>query len=118
MGIVYYSRYFEYFEAARTEMLASIGLDVTTIEASGIWLPVIHAECQYLTGACFEDTLVVNTSIKDYPRSRLIIDYVICNDSSTIVTGKTIHAFLSRERNRAVRLPVIMQEKLNPYFQR
>ena len=28
MGIVYYSRYFEYFEEARTELLDSIGLDV------------------------------------------------------------------------------------------
>ena len=32
MGIVYYSRYLEYFEEARTELLASIGLDVTSVE--------------------------------------------------------------------------------------
>ena len=32
MGIVYYSRYYEYFEEARTELLASVGLDVTDIE--------------------------------------------------------------------------------------
>ena len=41
MGIVYYSRYFEFFEEARTELLDSIGLDVTTIENEGIQLPVI-----------------------------------------------------------------------------
>ena len=29
MGLVYYTRYLEYFEAARTEMLKSIGLIVT-----------------------------------------------------------------------------------------
>ena len=32
MGIVYYSRYFEYFEEARTELLASVGLGVTEVE--------------------------------------------------------------------------------------
>ena len=32
MGVVYYTRYLEYFEAARTEMLKSIGLIVTDIE--------------------------------------------------------------------------------------
>ena len=42
MGIVYYSRYFEYFEEARTELLDSIGLDVTSIENDGIQLPVIE----------------------------------------------------------------------------
>ena len=40
MGIVYYSRYFEFFEEARTELLDSIGLDVTKIENKGIQLPV------------------------------------------------------------------------------
>ena len=32
MGIVYYSRYFEYFEEARTELLSSLGLGVTDVE--------------------------------------------------------------------------------------
>ena len=36
MGVVYYSRYFEYFEESRTELLASIGLGVTDVEENGI----------------------------------------------------------------------------------
>ena len=39
MGIVYYSRYFEYFEEARTELLASVGLGVSEVEEKGIMLP-------------------------------------------------------------------------------
>ena len=31
MGIVYYSRYYEYFEAARTELLQSIAIDLSLI---------------------------------------------------------------------------------------
>ena len=31
MGIVYYSRYFEYFEEGRTEMLKSIGIKAVLI---------------------------------------------------------------------------------------
>ena len=37
MGVVYYARYFEYFEAARTELLQSISLDVTSIENEGYY---------------------------------------------------------------------------------
>ena len=51
MGIVYYSRYYEYFEEARTELLNSIGLDVTSIENKGIQLPVIESHCEYSKGA-------------------------------------------------------------------
>ena len=35
MGIVYYARYYEYFEAARTELLKSLGIRVTVIENEG-----------------------------------------------------------------------------------
>ena len=41
MGVVYYTRYLEYFEAARTEMLKSIGLMGTDIENKGLFLPVV-----------------------------------------------------------------------------
>ena len=76
MGIVYYSRYYEYFEEARTEMLDSIGLSVTTIENYGIQLPVISSHCDYKKGAKFEQKLVVDTSISELPRVRLKINYL------------------------------------------
>jgi acyl-CoA thioester hydrolase len=38
MGIVYYARYYEYFEAARTELLKSLGIHVTAIEDDGYLL--------------------------------------------------------------------------------
>ena len=50
MGIVYYSRYFEYFEEARTEMLASIGLKYSEVEAQGYRMPVIEAYSESAEG--------------------------------------------------------------------
>ena len=47
MGIVYYTRYLEYFEAARTELLRSVGFDVTKIEKMGYFLPVISCHCDF-----------------------------------------------------------------------
>jgi acyl-CoA thioester hydrolase len=44
MGVVYYTRYYEYFEAARTELLQSISIDVTSIEDEGYCLPVIYLQ--------------------------------------------------------------------------
>ena len=50
MGIVYYSRYFEYFEESRTELFASIGLHITSIEQEGVTLPVISCHCDFKRG--------------------------------------------------------------------
>ena len=59
MGIVYYSRYFEFFESARTELLKSIGISVRDIEADNIFLPVVSATCDYRKSAKFEDELII-----------------------------------------------------------
>ena len=114
MGVVYYSRYFEYFEEARTELLASIGLGVTDVEKKGIMLPVISSHCDYLKGARFEQNIIIRASISTEPRSKLQIDYSVFieNEKEPIATGYTDHAFVN-DRGVAVRAPKMIIERLN-----
>ena len=114
MGIVYYSRYFEYFEEARTELLASIGLGVTDVEKKGIMLPVISSHCDYLKGARFEQNIIIRASISTEPRSKLQINYSVFieNEKEPIATGYTDHAFVN-DRGVAVRAPKMILERLN-----
>jgi len=114
MGVVYYSRYFEYFEEARTELLASIGLGVTDVEKKGIMLPVISSHCDYLRGARFEQNIIIRASISTEPRSKLQIDYSVFieNEKEPIATGYTDHAFVN-DRGVAVRAPKMILERLN-----
>ena len=113
MGIVYYARYYEYFEAARTELLKSLGIHVTAIEDDGYLLPVITSHCDYKVGANFEDTLIINTIIKDQPRSRLRIDHEVYRDKSAelLVSGYTLHAFTDKS-GKAVKPPKQLVETL------
>ena len=114
MGVVYYSRYFEYFEEARTELLASIGLGVTDVEKKGIMLPVISSHCDYLKGARFEQNIIIRATISTEPRSKLQIDYSVFieNEKEPIATGYTDHAFVN-DRGVAVRAPKMILERLN-----
>ena len=98
MGIVYYSRYYEYFEAARTELLQSIAIDVTTIEDDGYFMPVVTSHCEYKIGANFEDIILVETSINELPKATMRIDYEIYRNknSDLLVTGYTTHAFTAK----------------------
>ena len=109
MGIVYYSRYYEYFEEARTELLESIGLDVTNVEKSGITLPVISSHCDYKRGAKFEQKILIEASIASKPKSKLHIDYFVFieNEKDFIVSGYTEHAFVNK-RGQAVRAPKLI----------
>ncbi len=97
MGIVYYSRYFEYFEEARTELLNSIGLNVTSIEKNNIFLPVISTYCEFKKGLRLEQKFIIETKISKIPKARLKINYKIYIEGEThsYIKGYTEHAFLN-----------------------
>ena len=112
MGIVYYTRYLEYFEAARTELLRSIGLDVTTIEEMGYFMPVISCYCDYKKFAKFDNELNVVTTINELPRSSMKIEYEVFNsDKILLVTGYTMHSF-TNTKGIPIKPPKILIEKL------
>ncbi len=112
MGIVYYTRYLEYFEAARTELLRSIGFDVITIEKMGYFLPVIDCHCKYKKSAKFDDRLNIITKIKQLPRSSMKIEYEVFNSEKLLlVNGYTTHSFVNLN-GKAVKPPKFLIEKL------
>ena len=117
MGIVYYSRYLEYFEEARTELLVSLGLDVPSIEKEGIKLPVVTSHCDYKKGARLEEELRIETFIDKTPKATLLINYKISNNASgeINVTGYTKHAFIDNE-SHPIRVPNFIKDKLAKYF--
>tara|TARA_B100001248_G_scaffold175279_1_gene133023 strand:- start:1811 stop:2209 length:399 start_codon:yes stop_codon:yes gene_type:complete len=99
MGIVYYSRYFEYFEESRTELLFSLGICLTGLEKKGIMVPVISSHCDYKKGAKLEDTIIIKSWIERTPRSTLKIFYEakLKKTNDLIATGYTVHVFINRE---------------------
>ncbi|MEK6755045.1 MAG: thioesterase family protein, partial [Bacteroidota bacterium] len=75
MRLVYYGKYFEYFEEARSDLLRSLGLPYAEIENQGIFLPVIEAYAKYKKSACYDELLTVETTVKELPVVRVRIDY-------------------------------------------
>ena len=114
MGIVYNTRYLEYFEESRTELLSSIGLSVSKIERSGITLPVVSSYCKYFIPAKFEQNLIVRSEIRTNPKAKLKIYYKITlfNKSDLMIEGYTEHAFVNEE-NKPVRVPALILNQLN-----
>ena len=117
MGIVYYTRYLEYFEEARTELLDSLGLTISFIENRGLQLPVIASHCDYKRGAKLEDKLVIEASIAEIPKVKLDINYYIFDKGSNkqLVTGYTRHAFTDKFGNPK-RAPKFILDKIKSHF--
>ena len=106
MGIVYYSRYLEYFEEGRTELLNQVGLDVPSIEKKGILLPVTTSHCDYKVGLKLEQEIIIESSIRKYPKATLHIDYKVLNSANKdiMAVGYTKHAFLNN-LGKTMRVP-------------
>jgi acyl-CoA thioester hydrolase len=106
MGVVYYGRYFVWFEIGRTDLLRATGWSYREMEAEGYLLPVLEASCAYLRSAKYDDELEVRTrgAIVSPVRVQFVYEIVRPSDNTTLATGKTVHASLDRY-GRPCRLP-------------
>ena len=113
MNIVYYSRYYEFFEAARTALLRKIEVSYAGLEREGYRLPVVESHCLYHGSATFEDLLTIETYLEEEPKVKLKLAYKVFNAGrkEPIVTGYTIHSFVNSDL-RPVRAPQQFNECL------
>lgn len=107
MKVVYYGRYFEYFEQARTDLLREQGLSYAEMEREGIFLPVIEAHATYQRSASYDDRIVIESIVREVPAARIRIDYVVTKEGSddVLAEGYTVHSFLNAATGRPTRAP-------------
>lgn len=109
MKMVYHSKYFEYFEQGRSDLLREIGLPYPKIEEMGYYLPVIEAHAKFLKSARYDELVSVRTVLHEEPSVRITIEYAVINTESEelLVVGYTKHGFISSQSGKPVRAPRI-----------
>ncbi len=118
MGYVYYGNYAAYYEVARVESFRSLGYAYRNLEEAGVMMPVLELKTKYLLPAKYDDLLTVRVQIPEMPRVRIRYEYNIYNEQGThLNTGETTLAFINMESGRPTRLPQVMSNLLEPYFQ-
>lgn len=107
MRVVYYGRYFEYFEQARGEFLRSLGLPYAEIEHQGVLLPVIEASARYRQSVGYDELIIIESTIREVPVARIRIEYKVFRDGEQepVVEGFTVHSFLNATTRRPTRAP-------------
>jgi len=98
MGVVHHAVYPIWFEAARSAFFRNINLPYSSFEAEGVLIMVTHMECQFLRPAYYDQLVEVKAILQHLTPVRLKMDYVVrSEDSTTIATGSTRHAFVNRD---------------------
>lgn len=114
MGIVYYAKYLEYFEVARTEMLRALGLPYRELEAAGYELPVASASIKYYKGAKYDDEITVTAEFTPSHSPRIEIHYEVRDNISSglLADGDTTLVFVSSSTGRPAKPPEIWMKLL------
>ncbi len=118
MKMVYYGKFFEYFEQGRSDLLREIGMPYPEIERMGYYLPVAEAHARYLKPARYDDLLTVKVMLKDVPQVRLRIEYEVHNAATQelLAEGYTVHSFISAATGKPVRAPGRFLEVMEDAF--
>lgn len=113
MGYVYYGRYPEFFEVARTEMLRSMNLSYRKMEEDGVMLPVVSMEIDYKQPVFYDEEMQINVMLFEKPLVRLQTYYAIYTDrqEKPHVKGRVALCFIDSDTRRPVKAPA-------PFLQR
>lgn len=60
LGVVWHGRYFEWLELARTELFASVNLEVDQIRALGHRMYVVDVKCRYMAPLAYIDSVAIS----------------------------------------------------------
>lgn len=107
MGYVYYGRYLEYFEVARTEMIRTHGLSYREMEDSGVMLPVIHTEIEYKLPIVYDEEMRIKVMVFEEPLYRLQTFYEVRTATSDDIhaMGEVTLCFVDEETRKPCRAP-------------
>lgn len=97
-GVVYYARYLDFLEEARTEFFDQRGISVKELVKEGVLFVVAHQEIDYKAPAFYGDTLTIETCIAEVGRAKIDFSYDIKNqDNRLISSAKTTLVFVDRQ---------------------
>src|SRR6266576_715791 len=99
MGVVHHSRYFQYLEMGRIELLRASGISYAQLEMEGILFVVVKVECRYKAPARFDDELSLTTRVARKTHVRIDHEYVLKRGETVIAEGATTIACVDRMGN-------------------
>lgn len=115
MGYVYYGRYPEFFEVARTEMLRSLNLSYRKMEESGVMLPVVSMEIDYKQPIFYDEEMQIKVMLFDKPIVRLQTYYAIYTQrqEKPHIKGRVDLCFMDSESRKPVKAPLMFLKRFD-----
>jgi acyl-CoA thioester hydrolase len=97
MGYLHHSRFFQYFELGRVELLRSNGFSYAELEREGIFFVVVKVECRYKAPARYDEELTLATRVVKTTHVRIDHAYDLKRGDTLLAEATTTVACVGRD---------------------
>ena len=97
MGYLHHSRFFQYFEIGRVELLRSMGHAYADLERQGIFFVVVKVECRYRAPARYDEEVQLTTRVKRQTHVRIDHTYELKRGDTLLADAATTIACVGRD---------------------
>lgn len=104
MGYLHHSRFLQYFEMGRIEMLRSQGRSYADLEKQDVFFVVVKVEVRYKAPARFDDELTLTTTIAKQTHVRIDHTYALRKGTTLVAEASTTIACVGRD-GRLIQIP-------------
>lgn len=117
-GIVHFSNFFRYMEAAEDAFLKQVG--VALVDLSGgkhVSLPRLSARCDYRSPARYGDVLDVSVWVKELRDKTVRYSFQFSTDGRLVAEGEVLAIYCEvTDQLRSVRIPDSIRQSLSSYL--
>jgi acyl-CoA thioester hydrolase len=96
MGYLHHSRYLQYFEMGRVELLRSRGHSYADLEKAGIFFAVVKVEVRYRAPARYDEEVTLLTKVSRQTTVRIDHEYQLRRGETLLAEASTTIACINR----------------------
>ena len=97
MGYLHHSRFLQYFEMGRVELLRAAGFSYADLERQGVFFVVTKAQVRYLAPARYDEELTLTTRVVRATLARFDHAYELRRGNVLLAEGSTTIACVGRD---------------------
>src|SRR5436190_18038564 len=97
MGYLHHSRYLQYFEMGRVELLRRLGFSYADLERQGVFFVVVKVEVRYKAPARYDEELTLVTRLVKQTHVRYDHAYELRRGQTLLAEGATTIACVGRD---------------------
>ena len=110
MGYLHHSRFLQYFEIGRVELLRSLGFSYAELERQGVFFVVVKVECRYKAPARYDEELSLTTRVVKQTHVRIDHAYELKRGEVLLAEATTTIACVGRD-GRVTQIPEFLANR-------